>query len=122
LIIGHCGDTTDLEYIEAILGKGSYVGLDRFGLEILCSTKDRADTLIALCRKGYEKQIVLSHDMGYLDWWPPELREPILEKYAPRWSYYHIMEDVLPYIRDKGVSEKQISTMMVENPRRIFTN
>jgi phosphotriesterase-related protein len=122
LIIGHCGDTTDLEYIESILDKGCYIGLDRFGVDLLCPTKDRSDTLIALCRKGYEKQIVLSHDMSYLDWWPPELQEAILKKYVPRQSYHHIMEDVIPYIKDKGVSDKQISTMMIENPKRIFTN
>jgi phosphotriesterase-related protein len=27
---------------------------------------------------------------------------------------------VLPYARDRGVTEKQITTMLVDNPRRIF--
>ena len=57
-----------------------------------------------------------------MDFWPLELRETHLRKFVPKWSYHQIMENVLPYIRDKGVSDKQISTMMIENPRRIFAN
>ncbi len=121
LVIGHCGDTTDVNYIESILDRGCYVGLDRFGLDMWCPMKERADTLVELCDKGYEKQIVLSHDYNsYLDWFPPSVYPEFVRHNAPRWSYHHVMEDVLPYIRDKGVSEKQIATLLVENPKRLF--
>ena len=60
LIIGHCGETTDLKYLESLLSNGSYIGLDRFGLDTMCPMESRADTLIDLCRKGYEKQIILT--------------------------------------------------------------
>jgi phosphotriesterase-related protein len=32
--IAHCGDTEDLDYIEGLLARGVYVGLDRYGLEM----------------------------------------------------------------------------------------
>lgn len=122
LIIGHCGDTTDIDYIESILDEGCYIGLDRFGLDMLCPMKSRADTLIDLCMRGYEKQIILSHDYNsHIDWWPPEVLPVFAQHNAPKWSYHHIMEDVVPYIRDKGVNERQISTIMVDNPKRIFS-
>ncbi len=40
----------------------------------------------------------------------------------PNWHYQHIHKDVLPALRARGVTEQQIHTMLVENPRRIFEN
>jgi len=122
LIIGHCGETTDLKYLESLLKKDCLIGLDRFGLDMMCPMKNRADTLINLCLKGYEKQIVLSHDYNsYIDWWPPDILPGFIQINAPKWSYHHIMEDVIPYLKNKGISNKQISTIMIDNPRRIFS-
>jgi predicted metal-dependent phosphotriesterase family hydrolase len=33
-----------------------------------------------------------------------------------------IHEEVLPYVREHGVPEEQIRTMLVDNPRRYFEN
>ena len=122
LIIGHCGETTDLSYLESLLSAGSYIGLDRFGLYDMCPMRSRADTLIDLCLNGYEKQIVLSHDYNsHIDWWPQEVLQVLKNDNWPRWSYHHIMEDVVPYLRNRGVSDKQISTIMIDNPRQIFS-
>ena len=40
---------------------------------------------------------------------------------APNWHYEHITDDVLPALLASGVTEEQIDTMMVDNPRRYFT-
>jgi phosphotriesterase-related protein len=122
LIIGHCGETTDLGYLESLLCAGSYIGLDRFGLDDLCPMKGRVDTLFDLCSKGYERQIVMSHDYNsYIDWWPQDVFSGLKEVNWPRWSYHHIMEDVLPFLMDRGVSERLVSVLLVDNPRRIFS-
>ena len=52
VVIGHSGDTTDLRYLEALADAGSYLGMDRFGLEMLLSFEQRVDTVAALCRLG----------------------------------------------------------------------
>jgi phosphotriesterase-related protein len=39
---------------------------------------------------------------------------------APNWNYLHISKDVLPRLRELGVAEEQIDTMLVDNPRRWF--
>src|SRR3954452_24393851 len=33
VVIGHSGDTTDIGYLEELIGNGSYIGMDRFGLD-----------------------------------------------------------------------------------------
>jgi phosphotriesterase-related protein len=38
----------------------------------------------------------------------------------PNWHYLHISRDVLPALRAQGVTEAQIDTMLVDNPRRFF--
>jgi phosphotriesterase-related protein len=37
-----------------------------------------------------------------------------------QWNYLHIQDDVLPYVRERGVTEAQIDAMLVETPRRYF--
>ena len=39
---------------------------------------------------------------------------------VPNWNYNHISDDVLPALRERGVSEDQITTMLVDNPRSYF--
>jgi phosphotriesterase-related protein len=118
VVIGHSGDTTDLAYLEKVAGAGSYLGLDRFGLDMLLSFEDRVETVAALCRRGLAAQIVLSHDAAcHVDALVGEARERL----APNWHHLHITRDVLPALRAKGVTEEQIDQMLVENPRRIFS-
>jgi len=41
---------------------------------------------------------------------------------APRWSYLHISQDVLPMLRAAGVTEPQIDEMLVHTPKRFLTH
>ncbi len=117
VVIGHSGDTTDLRYLEEVAGAGSYLGMDRFGLDALLGFKERVDTVAALCRRGLAGQIVLSHDAScHVD----AFDHPTRERVAPNWHHLHISRDVLPALRERGVTEEQIHQMLVENPRRIF--
>lgn len=117
VIIGHCGDTTDVEYLERLMEKGSFIGMDRFGIDALLSFDRRVDTVADLCRRGYAGKIVLSQDAAcYNDNYP----EDSLAKAAPNWNYLHVMHDVVPALRQRGVTEGQISAMLIHNPRRIF--
>ncbi|MCZ6783529.1 MAG: phosphotriesterase-related protein, partial [Proteobacteria bacterium] len=72
VVIGHCGDTEDLSYLERILRRGSSIGMDRFGLEMILPTEKRVGTIVKLCAAGWAERIVLSHDACcHIDWFPP---------------------------------------------------
>jgi len=117
VIIGHSGDTTDLGYLEELIANGSYLGMDRFGLDAMLGFDDRVDTVARMCERGHADKMVLSHDAScYIDWLP----EATLPVALPNWHYLHIHRDVLPALRRRGVSEQQITTMLVDNPRAIF--
>ena len=118
VVIGHSGDTADLRYLEEVAGAGSYLGMDRFGLDMFLSFEQRVDTVAELCRRGLAGQVVLSHDAAcHVDVFDPETRQRV----APNWHHLHISHDVLPALRARGVTDDQIHQMLVENPRRIFS-
>jgi phosphotriesterase-related protein len=117
VVIGHCGDSTDIAYLEEILGRGSFIGMDRFGVDIILGTPERVSTIAELCRRGWAEKMVLSHDACcHIDWFPREL----IQQMAPRWTFRHIPDDVIPALRAEGVSDAQIRQMTVDNPRRVF--
>src|SRR3990172_7809370 len=117
VIIGHSGDTEDTDYLEAVLKRGSYLGMDRFGIDIYLSTEKRVAVIAKLCERGYAGRLVLSHDAScYIDWFPTEA----IRATVPNWHFLHISRDVIPALRNTGVTEEQIHQMTVDNPRRIF--
>ncbi|HTS31895.1 MAG TPA: hypothetical protein VMH81_38760 [Bryobacteraceae bacterium] len=117
VVIGHSGDTTDIGYLEQLLDNGSYLGMDRFGIDSILSFEDRVQTVARLCERGHAGRLVLSHDAACFNHWLPERQLPEM---LPRWHYLHIHNDVIPALKGQGVTDEQIHTMLVENPRRIF--
>lgn len=117
VVLGHSGDTTDLDYLTELADAGCLLGMDRFGLDLITPLADRAATVAALCERGYADRMVLSHDAAcYIDWFPPSA----VPHFAPYWHYEHMFDDVLPALRERGVTDTQIDTMLVANPRRYF--
>lgn len=115
--IGHCGDTTDLEYLRALMDAGSTLGMDRFGIDAILPFGQRVATVAALCAEGYAGRLTLSHDACcHFRWLPPETLRAI----APSWHFQHLLADVVPALRRAGVTAAQVETMLVENPRRLF--
>jgi phosphotriesterase-related protein len=117
VVLGHSGDTTDLDYLTEMADSGCILGMDRFGIDVITPFEQRVETVARLCERGYAGSMVLSHDAScYIDWFPPGA----IGMFAPRWHYEHIFDDVLPALRERGVTEKQIEAMLVANPRRYF--
>jgi phosphotriesterase-related protein len=117
VIIGHSGDSDDLSYLRGLMERGSTIGMDRFGLEHFLPTAKRVEVLARLCSEGYAPKMVLSHDANC---WSDMLSEDDKRRTRPRWHYNHISDDILPALRQAGVSEDQIAQMLVRNPRAIF--
>jgi phosphotriesterase-related protein len=121
LVIGHCGDTTDMVYLETLLASGCYIGLDRFGIESVLPTDSRIDVCVELLEKGYEDQIVISQDyIVFLDMSPK--KHLFRKRFASDkpWSFHYILVDIIPKLIDKGVEEKQIKKLTNENPKKIL--
>lgn len=118
VVIGHCGDTTDVDYLRALMDNGSPIGMDRFGMDIMAPAEDRIDTVFRLCELGYAPQLTLSHDAGFFS---ANMEPSLRTRLMPNWHHRYIPEIVLPELRQRGVAEETIEQIMVGNPARILS-
>jgi phosphotriesterase-related protein len=117
--IAHTGDTDDLDYIEKLLDTGVWIGMDRYGLDLFLPTDKRNVTVLALLERGYADRMFLSQDYcSTLDWFPPEVQEALKASEVPEWSMTMLFESVIPELKERGMTDEQLKTMMVENPKR----
>ena len=117
VLIGHCGDTDNLDYILHVVARGAYIGMDRYGLTHRCSTESRNAIVIELAKRGYADRMFLSQDYCCsLDWYPPA----VIKAVSPKWSMKYVLDEVIPELKSEGVTEEQIQTMMFDNARRWF--
>jgi phosphotriesterase-related protein len=115
VVIGHCGGTIDTDYHLALAAKGSFLGFDHFGIPGI-TLEDRVDAVGRLCERGHAGQVVLSHDaMCVADWFPRSMVDA-----WKTWRWTYLAEEVLPAMRNRGISDADITTMLVDNPRRIL--
>ena len=116
IVIAHAGDSNDLDYLRAIADTGASLGCDRFNIPHFNPDADRVRTLAALVAEGYVDRIHLGHDAAcFYDFMignPPFAGE--------RPDYLHISNVIVPQLLAAGVTEAQVETMLVDNPRRFF--
>lgn len=122
ILIGHSGDTNNIEYLEELLKRGCYIGLDRFGDSDKNPLEDRVNTLMTLCDRGWIDQLIISQDyvsfvdLGPFEWSSVRNTDPDDVDY----NYRYIHRFALPLLRSKGFSEKNIDQLLVGNPRKYF--
>jgi phosphotriesterase-related protein len=115
IMIAHTGDTDDLEHIEELLALGVYIGMDRYGTAIFLPDEARNAVVAELCRRGYADRMILSQDAcATIDWFPEEM----IAQLAPNWHFTHIFQTIIPQLRDLGVADADIDTMLDVTPRR----
>jgi len=120
VMIGHVSNSKDIEYHKAILAKGVYIAFDRIGLDILTPFDINVKNVAELCKAGFANKVILSHDT--VNVWLGRVT-PVPENYLPgfaNWRIDHISKDFLPALKAQGVTDDQIKTMMVDNPRNLF--
>ncbi len=116
--IAHTGDTENLEYIEKLLDTGCWIGLDRYGLDIFLPTERRNATTLTLLKRGYVERMFLSQDFcSTLDWFTPEVAEILRASEVPNWSMTFLFEQVIPTLKEGGMTDEQLAQMMEENPK-----
>ncbi|MGW0479181.1 phosphotriesterase family protein [Nonomuraea sp. NPDC003214] len=121
VVVGHAGDSNDLDYLMKLADTGATLGMDRFGLDLYNPTAQRVATIAALCRRGYADRMVLSHDAACFNDYFPEAWDETRAALAPNWRYDHIHDDVLAALTESGVTGEQIERMLVFNPRQLFS-
>ena len=120
--IGHSNDTTDIGYLIGLLRKGVWIGLDRYPGGRTAGTPDwegRTNTVKQLIDAGFSNRIMLGHDWSVTLSIVSKEGEKERNNYNPD-GYLFIKRKVLPRLRELGVTEEDITNIMVNNPRNFF--
>src|SRR3954453_6267175 len=119
--IAHTGDSDDLSYIEGLLDKGVFIGLDRYGLDLYLPFDKRQATFRELLSRGHIDRLLLGQDFcATIDWFPEEAVAGLMEAGLVRdWSMTLLWEQVFPELKESGdLTDEQIDSMLVNNARR----
>ena len=121
--VGHSDDTTDMSYLLGLLDKGAWIGLDQFrphaGNPGTPDWKGRTATCKNLIDAGFGDRVMLSHDWSVM--MPSFSAESPDERLSGSPDHYlFISRNVVPRLREIGVSEEDSRKLLEANPRRFF--
>ena len=123
IAIDHVDAKTQADYVLSLLDRGVYVEFDNFGKEfqvpkdskVLKSSFDydrvRVDSLARMCEAGHGDRVLAANDICL---------KSMLRRYGGG-GYGYLLEGIVPMMRDRGLTEKQIENILVNNPRRFLS-
>lgn len=112
VVVSHLGDRVGIHWWLPIARTGAYLSIDNLAfVGGYAPLEVRADNVAAFCAEGLVGQVMLSNDICLLDQ---------LAQYGGP-GYDNVIVNFLPLLRERGVTEAQIHTMLVENPARAFS-
>ena len=120
IIIGHSCGTTDHDVHMDIVRGGSYLGFDRFGIEILQPDAERIASLLKVLQKGGGSRVVVSHDSVWCWRGTPIPNPEAFAEMLAVWTPSHFFERVIPRLLEGGATAAQVEELLVDNPRRFF--
>jgi phosphotriesterase-related protein len=121
IIIGHSCGTDDNAYHMKLIEGGSYLGFDRFGIEVLQPDAKRIASLLAVVKKGAASRVVVSHDSVWCWRGQPIPNTEAFAELLAVWTPSHFFTGIMPKLLEGGATKEQIEMMLVDNPRRFFS-
>jgi len=118
VIVGHCCGNSDHDYHSRICDAGAYIGFDRFGLEKVHPDSERTASLAAMVNAGYTPHIIVSHDCVFNLRGQMGSKERVAAAHTR--SPLHFERTIAPRLRELGVSQSAIDSMLTDNPRAYF--
>lgn len=118
VVCGHIDEAQDLDYAERLIDQGCVVGFDTFGQEWYWDNwktwephdSARVSNVVSLCEKGLHESIVLSQDVAF---------KRQLHRFGGL-GYDHLLVNIVPMLRDAGVTDGQLAAMLVDTPKRLL--
>ena len=119
VVLGHVSTAIDRpDGLRALLERGASLGFDLFGFDHSLLGPGRwppadravAELVAALVAEGHAAQLFLSQDIGV---------RTRLRRWGG-WGYAHLLEHVVPILRELGVGQEAIDTMLVANAARLL--
>jgi phosphotriesterase-related protein len=112
IVIGHLGELVGADDVLAIAATGVLVQVDHVGRAggAMIDDHQRARNVAELVRAGHVRQVTLSMDIC------ANSQMHVRGGHG----YDHLLRAFVPLLREQGIAEGDIATMLVENPRRVL--
>ena len=115
VVIGHADSYPVLDHHLAIVERGASVEFDFLGMSFSPAERHGEGRIVDLLRellsRGHVERVLLSQDVCH---------DSQLSRYEGN-GYTYLARTFLPRLREAGVSETEIETITVANPRRLLT-
>jgi predicted metal-dependent phosphotriesterase family hydrolase len=115
VVVGHADSYPVLDHYLEVISRGASLEFDFLGMSFTPIERHGEDRLIELLLellgRGHADRVLLSQDVCH---------DSQLKRYAGH-GYVYLAETFLPRLRAAGVSDAEIDTMTVANPRRLLT-
>jgi predicted metal-dependent phosphotriesterase family hydrolase len=115
VVIGHSDSYPVLDHYLEIIRRGASIEFDFIGMTFTAAEQHGEDRLVEilgeLLSRGHTDRVLLSQDV---------CNDAQLARYGGH-GFVYLAEKFLPRLRYAGVTEADIETMTVANPRRILT-
>jgi phosphotriesterase-related protein len=111
VVISHMGAAKDVSELVEVGRCGCFMGIDKVSFPKGPTNTELADLVRAACDKGLERQLILSSDTA---------RRTMLSRYGGN-GYPTVLRDFVPILRERGIPDATIETMLCNNPMRMLT-
>jgi phosphotriesterase-related protein len=111
VIVSHLGDRIGLRHVLPIAERGAWLSVDNLGFVAgYAPLEVRADNVAALWEAGFGERVLLGNDICRTD--------QLVAYGGP--GYANVIERFLPLLRDRGLGDTEVRTLIVDNPARAF--
>ena len=121
----HSDDSGDMDYFLGLVRRGYSLGMDHVHRGISPSFKPsferRAECIKQLVDAGFANKIFLSQDAEFAGALLPEGAREWRETIDPPDGMLFTTRKLIPHLKQIGVSDQNIHTITVENPRSFFS-
>ena len=110
-LISHLHKYETIDQIERVANTGAFIGIDQIGFARGMTMPQMADVAVGCIKTGFVDHVIISSDMA---------RKSRFLKNGGT-SYTTVFAAFLDLLRERGVTEGQIYTLLQVNPRRLLT-
>lgn len=112
VVIGHVGDYRGIDDLLPIVERGATVQFDHVGWPEVQKDEQRAKNVRQLVDRGHLERVVVSLDMCRRSFW--------------HWfggkGYDFVIKSFVPMLKEAGLSDQQVNTILVDNPKKLLAN
>ena len=124
VIICHIDVEFNLDYCMELVKAGAFIEFDDFGKEYFIDKRyrgfaggvfardiERVQTLKLLIDAGYLSNLLIACDVCL---------KTLLHRYGG-WGYDHVLTNIVPMMKEEGITAEQVDVLLMENPKRFLT-